>query len=381
MQVCPIRVVSRLAAAVIVFGAAGAGVAQAQVRHNDYTLMNSQFTPQQPASFYMDPSSIASQLNPGMQRFIGRAPNLDKFLSINQATLPKGNLTFGNSSLNGRMDPNLSLKDRYPLPPSLANKMYPGSTDTRQPMMDSTLQGKYSIYNDSGQPGGLMTHTAGPSKFTDAFVFHTADKDTPQLEQVGRELSLQDINRYQFQGSFSSQPGLPSTHAGDPNASQPTFSGSALTSGPATFDGGALQSGRVLSGTSNQLRVITPNGSQPYQPMLLGASGNNLASGSSPAPANRDAPTQSAPKNNDFETVYSQTHDVATSAANPGSQKVLPQTAFMPSGTYTPKTAGGTSIPMTFDEPRVIIQVKKGGFVGLDTNPLKPPTGEATQAP
>lgn len=380
MRVCPSRLILRLAAAVIIFGAVGAGVARAQILHNDYTKMNSQFAPQQPASFYMDPSSIASQLNPGMQRFIGRAPNLDKFLSINKATLPKGNLTFGNSSLNGQMDPNLSLQDRYPLPPDLANKMYPGSTDTRQPMMDSTLQGKYSIYNDSGQPGGLMTHTTGPSKFTDAFVFHTADKDTPQLEQLGRELSLQDINRYQFQGSFSGQPGLPSTHAGDPNSTQPVFSNSALTSGPATFDGGALQSGRVLSGTSNQLRVITPNGSHPYEPMLLGSSGNSLAPGSS-NPANRNAPTQSTSKNNDFETVYSQAHDVASSAANPGSQKVLPQTAFMPSGTYTPKTADGTSIPMTFDEPRVIIQVKKGGFVGLDKNPVPPPAGEAAQAP
>ncbi len=341
--------------AMLLFSVASVGRVQAQIKHIDYTTMNQRISPQGAANYYMAPDP---QSQPGMERFVGKAPNTDKFISLNHANLTKGNLTMGNSPLNGKMDNVPLWQKMYSSPGNLTEKSYP-QTSTKDPQMDSALQQKFSGFNSAGQYDQLKPHQSGPSKYTDSFTFHTEDNNKP-LEDVGHELSLQDINRYQFQGSHSGAPGLPSTHAG--SNSDPSITGSALANGPATFDGDALQSGRVLSGTSNQMRLITPNGSRPYQPMQLGSTNNSsgLTGGQAPAPG--------------YDTVYSESQSLRSdrsSAAN------LKGAAFMPSGQYTPTTSSGSAVPMSFDAPKMIISVKKGGFVGLGDKQPTPASNTA----
>lgn len=355
-----------LKAVVLIFSVAVTGQAQAQIKHIDYTAMNQRVSPQAAASYYMDPSSISSQLQPGMDRFVGKAPNMDKFIAINHANLPQGNMTMNNSPLNGKMDTASLWQKMYANPGNLTEKSYQQTT-TRDPQMDSALQ-KFSSLNNSAQYDQLKQHQSGPSKYTDSFVFHTQDNNQP-LQDVGHELSLQDINRYQFQGSHSNAPGLPSTHAG--SNTDPTFSGSPLIGGPATFDGQALQGGRVLSGTSTQMRLITPNGSRPYQPMQLGSSNKSDLSGG--------ASNQAVPPG--YDTVYSQAQNLRNSRgaeSTMSSSSSMPTGAFMPSGVYTPTTASGNALPLSFDAPKMIISVKKGGFVGMGDG--KPAAGTTPQA-
>jgi hypothetical protein len=269
-----------------------------------------------------------------------------------------GNLNTSTSSLSGQMNQSPLWKNSYNtqpgnLPQKMSSQFNSGNTSA------NSLWQKNSPYSSQPYDGQLDSHISGPSKFTDAFVFHTADSypNSSGLSQVGRELSLQDINRYMFQGSQSSEPGLPVTEAGG-TAGQPNFSNStSLTSLPATFDGMALRGGVVHSGTSDEMQVMNQDGTKPYQPPQGGLSANL------PAPTNYTTSTEK--QDSAFDTVYSQT--MQQSSANNGSSSALPSGAsLMPAGTYQATTANGQSIPVQTSAPRMFIQVSHGSSYKIE---------------
>ncbi len=324
---------------------------------------------------FIDPDSVRDQYSPEAQKFMSKGANMDRFLSMNSATqsnnngfaytntsmsrllsmnmanLPKGNVTFGNSSMSGQMASSPEWSKQFPVPNSISQKMFP-QPGTRDPQLDSSMQ-KYSSLNDFTDDSKFRPHQSGPSKYSDSFVFHTTEQDSP-IQQVGKQLSLQDINRYMFQGEHSGEPGLPTTHAG--SSGQPTFTGTSLTSSPATFDGSAFPSGGVVTGTANQMHLITPNGARPYGPMVGGSGSSSIN-----RPANQSAPSYDL-SSGGYNMVYSQPQ-----AVKDNGNKNVSGSAFMPSGTFTPKVADGAPpVQMTFESPEMKVFVKKGGHVSVD---------------
>jgi len=366
------------------FFGGGAGQAYAQTRHIDYTSMNSAYSTSGNSNPYLtgvsgayhDASDLSSEYSPDMQKFFSKTTGIEKYLTYGRANLPNGTVTTGNnsysgqmnhsfgssfstnnSSLSGQMDQSPLWQKSYSGPGNIAQKMS-SQYDPNNPQTNSALQ-KMSPYNSHPSDGQLDSHVTGPSKFTDSFVFHTASQYSNDngLSQTGRELSLQDMNRYMFQGSHSGEPGLPLTQAGG-TTSQPTFSsGTSLTSIPATFDGLALRGGIVHSGTSNEIQIMNKDGTKPYQSPQAGFATSNSNSSDS--------------KDSGQEMIYSELVQKPSTNSAPSSTLPTGSTMF-PVGTYQATTSVGHNIPVETSAPRIIIRAPKGSKV----EPYTPATGQ-----
>jgi len=322
----PPRPFGRLAVGVLLVIAAGPGLARAQIKHNDFTAMNTPFSTNQASPVYMDATG-----QPTQSFFVGKTPTLNNRVNDSRATLSGNNNLGGTySPLNGKTADSPQWKSDFPVGNNLPLKMAP-SANTRYPQLQGSLQ-KDSPLDKFTSSRNLKPNTPAPSTFTDAFTFHAVDNGT-ELAQVGHDLSLQDVNRYQFQGSFSGTPGLPVTHAGG-SSSQASFSGqglSNLTSSSTLFDPGTVTS-RVRSGGTVSPRMVTSDGSMPY-----GANRNGPFGGSSTTPE-LHLPMQS----------------IKTSSTNNGRPNpVLPKGALLPAGTYAP-TSNGKTITFDVSEPEFV---------------------------
>ena len=216
----------------------------------------------------------------------------------------------------------------------------------RQPQMSSDLQRNSSL-NDYTAYERWKKPTQTPDKFTDAFVFHTTD-NSKQLQQVGRELSLQDINRYQFQGEFSSQSGLPITHAGG-DADQLSTSNGQIMHTPKLFDFNPGMANTVPSGGAVSPRIITSDGSRPYLPGTPGSSGTTTTTKSLLQNNVASAPQTSAGLK----------PNQAAAASTTTSRGEIPKNeAVLPQGKYQFTTPAGNKVPVEVDAPEITTEIQ-----------------------
>jgi len=321
----------------------GGGVAQAQILHNDFTRQSSQYNSSSASTVLISPDAFGSTMSQKyddngkpvssswfignsahlgeMKSFTGGLPGINNHVNDSRATMPAN--TFNNhlSNLNGKMTDSPMWQDSFPKGRDFPTKMAP-SPNQRLPQMQSSMQRDSSL-NDYTSFDRWKDHKTGPDKFTDAYTFHTAADQGPQLEQVGKELSLQDLNRYQFQGSFSSDPGLPITHAAG-DLDQVHTDGGSLVNQPRLFNFSIKPSGQIRSGGEVAPNVITSNGKHPYLPKAPRDEG--------PAP--------------DF-----------SAAANGNKVSALPTASagLIPAGTYETKTPGGPNMSIQLSAPQVFV--------------------------
>jgi len=338
---------------------AGTGRASAQ-RYNNFQQLNSQFSTGSATGVFLEPDqvmgsgltspsggsssfvgrlpgSLTSQLNTGFSETL---PSVNQGLTRSHSNLSSKSFSGSTSSLNGDMDSSPMWRSNFPMGPNFPTKMAPTSS-MREPQMSTTMQRNSSL-NDYTAYGRWKKPAPGPDKFTDAFVFHTVD-NSQQLQQVGRELSLQDINRYQFQGEFSSEPGLPITHAGGATDQVTTNDGQLLHS-PKLFDSSSANF--APSGGAVSPRMITSEGSQPYSPGSPSGSGSNFMK---PAQQSSSAPvreTSSVPKQNQ-----------PAPANNSNSPSEIPKhEAVLPQGKYQFTTPDGNKVPVEVEPPEITIE-------------------------
>ncbi len=324
----PHRQVRFVAASLLLSLAAGAGTARAQIKHNDFTTMNTPFSTSSASPVLISPEAVGYT---SQSFFVGKTPSLNTHVNDSRATLPSNGLGVTYSPLDGKVAGSPQWKSNFPLGNLLSQKMAP-TPDTRYPQFQASMSkdSPLSRFTSSSQ---LKPNTSAPSTFTDAFTFHAVDNGT-QLEQVGRALSLQDVNRYQFQGSFSGTPGLPVTHAGG-TSNQASFSGSNLsnlTSGSKLFDSDTVAS-RIRSGGEVSPRLVTSDGTIAYGSNLSGPFGGGVST-----------PEVRMP--------LKQTRAQQTTNGQPSS--VLPKGAILPSGSYAPTSKTGRTINFDVSEPEFI---------------------------
>jgi hypothetical protein len=334
----------------MIFFVAGPGLLRAQIRHNDFTQLNSPFSTSNASTVMISPGQMGIT---GNSFFVGTLPNLNSGINQSRSSLANESFQKNLSSLNGQMATSSQWKSNFPLGPNLPLKMAPTSP-TRQPQMFASMQRDSSLNDYTGRDR-LEQHEVGPSKFTDGYTFHAVDNGT-QLQQVGRELSLQDINRYQFQGSFSGEPGLPVTHAGG-NADMASISGASLsniTSGQSLFDANTMPTSHPRSGGAVAPKFITTHGTMPYEP----GRGNSMPYTTLGAPSGgglNAEKSQPGYKTTSDETVQQS----ATTQQSGKSQNYMPTGSLIPSGTYTPTSASGSQLPIQVDDPEVIEKVEQ----------------------
>ncbi len=339
----PRRQFWRIAACLVILVTAGPGLARAQIRHNDFTEMSSTFSTNQASSVLISPGQMGIS---GPSMFVGTLPNLDSSVNDKRATLTGNSFQKTFSTLNGQMAGS-QWKSNFPLGPNLPLKMAP-SSPMHQPQMADSMQ-KNSPLNDFASRDQLDQHEVGPSKFTDAYTFHAVDNGT-QLAEVGHELSLQDINRYQFQGSFSSAPGLPVTHAGGAT-DLPSVSGGSLsniTSGDSLFDSGSMPTSHPRSGAAVAPNFITTGGTIPYNPTRGTSPSSSVPLGAS---------SNGGPAPNDSTDGFSVPlqHSASAQSSNKP-QNIMPTGGLIPSGTYEPTSPSGKELPIQVDQGEVIVR-------------------------
>jgi hypothetical protein len=344
----PSRFLRQIAVAVLLLNA-GVGVARAQ-HHNDFTSVNGTFSTSQASPVMISPSQMGISAPAGKNLFIGSLPSLsDSINNTDRSTLSGQTFSKFNSPINGDKSTAPQWKTNFPIGQNLPLKMAP-SPQMKKPQMLTNMENK-SALNDYTNRGNLESHQSGPPKFTDGFTFHAVDNGT-QLEQAGRDLSLQDVNRYQFQGSFSSQPGLPVVHAGG-QGNKMSVSGSSLSSianSPTLFDSNSMPTSSVRSGASVAPRVITSEGSMAYMPhnplspISLGGADSKSGGGYQTIAQGSLAPSDSNAK--------------STSLSG----------GIYHTGSYTiPTSAGGSAVPIDVDTPEYIIHGDKNS-VSLSPN-------------
>jgi len=343
---------------------AGAGQAHAQIRNNNYKQLNSQFSTGAATGVFLEPdqvmgtamsspdgggssfvnrlsSSFSSQINTGFSETL---PGLNQHLNNSRATLPSNTFDTTYSSLNGQMSGSPLWKSNFPMGRNFTIKMAP-TKDSRQPLMSENMQRNSSLNDYSAYDHWKSPKTA-PDKFTDSFVFHTTD-NSKQLQQVGQELSMQDINRFQFQGSFSGEPGLPITHAAGESDQVVATNGQLLHS-PKLFDFSPNASNTVPSGGAVAPRVITSEGSRPYVPTKKSSFGLGST-------ITRTAlhPVQSSSTN----TTASQSSSESSQSGTGFNRGEIPKNeAMLPQGKYEYTTPTGSKLPVELDAPEVIIE-------------------------
>jgi len=333
----PPRLLWRIAVGVIILFAARPDVARAQIKHNDFTGLNDPFSTSNAQPVVINPDQMGIT---GNSLFVGKMPSLNSHLNDSRATLTGNSFNKTTSPLSGDMANTSQWKSNFPLGPNLPLKMAPNSP-TRQPQLLANMQ-KNSALNDFTNRSRLDQHEVGPSKFTDGYTFHAVDNGT-QLAEVGHELSLQDVNRYQFQGSFSGQPGLPVTHAGG-TVDQASISGGSLgkiTSGDSLFDTNSMPVSHPRSGSAIAPNFITTGGTIPYNTRRgISTTGGPLGSGGGPTQYDEVLP--------DFKTL-------GPSGKSPA--EMPSGTSLLPSGTYTsPSDKDGNRMPIQVDAPEVVIK-------------------------
>jgi hypothetical protein len=223
---------------------AGTGLAHGQ-RHNDFTQMSNYFSPDQSSARFGQPWNA-------------KMPEVNESVGGRRVTMGQYNVTY--SSLNGKTGP---VDPRLSAPQSNQNYALKMTNlgDTRQPDM-SRLNGLQSSVSDSTNYNNWQRPATGPSKFTDALTVHTGQNNAPP-QDFGQPLSMQDINRFEFRSSRSSEGGLTVTHA----ASGASSSSGGLSDSPALFDFGSnnrtLQpaTSTVRSGSTVAPTVRTSDGS------------------------------------------------------------------------------------------------------------------------
>ena len=343
---------------------AGTSRVSAQIRNNNLKQLNSQFSTGAASGVFLEPdqvlgtgltgpngesskfigrlpSSLTAQLNTGFSETL---PSINQGLNGSHSTLSSKNFDTSFSSLNGDMNNSPIWRSNFPLGGNFPTKMAP-SSNVRQPQMSSTLQHNSSL-NDYTAYDRWKSPKPAPDKFTDAFVLHTTD-NSQQLQQVGRELSLQDINRYQFQGEFSSGNGLPITHAGG-DTDQVTGSNGKILHTPKLFDFNPGLGNTVPSGSSVSPRIITSEGSQPYLPGTPVSSGTSTTKPAQQSLSMTPAQTSGEPK---------------PSQTTPGGSTTLrgeipKHEAVLPQGKYQFTTPDGNKIPVEVDAPEVTTEIQ-----------------------
>jgi hypothetical protein len=243
-----------------------AGAAHAQVRNLNMTEMNSQFATGTSSSTFG-------------QSWNAKMPTMDE--SVNGQRIMMGMFDTKMSALNG-----MQSSPQWSTPFSNNHMMETKMMD--QPQMQEPTMDRYngqlsslSHYSDYGEwqrPGGVP-------RISDAYVLHSGEY-TPSDQNTSQELSLQDINRYDFRASRSSEPGLPVTHAGGGGEDS---SGGSLVNTPALFDFG---NGKGLSAPTSQVHsggavapsMITPSGE------VKSVESTHQDVSSMPAPAPEPAP-------------------------------------------------------------------------------------------
>jgi hypothetical protein len=329
----------RIAVGVIFLFTAGPGLACAQIKHNDFTGLNSPFSTTQASPVVINPDQMGIT---GNSLFVGKLPSLNGHMNDSRATLTGNSFNKTTSPLSGEMASTSQWKSNFPLGPNLPLKMAP-SSPTRQPQLLASMQ-KNSVLDDFTNRDRLDQHQVGPSKFTDGYTFHAVDNGT-QLAEVGHELSLQDVNRYQFQGSFSGTPGLPVTHAGG-TVDQANVSGGSLgkiTSGDSLFDTNSMPVSHPRSGSAIAPNFITTGGTIPYDTRRGISTNGGPLGGSSGSGSTK------------FDEVLSDYKSVGV--AGNTAPEIPSGRSLLPSGNYTtPKADDGTSAPLQVTAPEVIIK-------------------------
>jgi hypothetical protein len=251
-----------------------AAVARGQIHQIDVTQMNSQFATGTSSATFGQPWNA-------------KMPTLDQ--SVNGQRITMGMFDTKMSALNGMQAPT-NLHDTFSNNHMLETKMMD------QPQMEETKmdsvngeQSTLSHYTDYDE----WQHPVGPSKYTDAYVLHSGEYN-PSGPGSSQELSLQDINRYAFRSSNSSEPGLPVTHAG---SGDDASAGGSLVNTPALFnfgDGSGLNTStptsQVHSGGMVAPQMVTPGGDvQPMEPTR-----DESSSSSAPMPSPAPVPQSSS---------------------------------------------------------------------------------------
>jgi hypothetical protein len=341
---------------------AGVGQARAQIHNQNYQKLNSQFSPGSAMGTFLEPdqllgsgmsdadgssshfvgrlpTSLTSQLNTG---FSEKLPSVNQGVNSSRSSLSSHSFGTQYSPLNGDMSDSPMWRSNFPLGRNFPINMAPTS-GTRQPLMSSNMQ-RISKLNDATAYNHQKTQQTAPDKFTDAFVFHTTD-NSKQLAEVGKQLSLQDINRYQFQGSFSGEPGLPITRAAG-DASQVSATGGSLSKGPKLFEFAPSQGNSVPSGGSVAPRIITSEGSRPYLPTKQNSLGASTSLTKSTLSSSNSSTPSSAPSSSSSQSNT----DTAVRGEIPKHE------AFLPQGKYQYTTPSGSKLPVELDAPEVIIE-------------------------
>jgi hypothetical protein len=230
------------AAAVLLFAGLAAASARAQVRPINVTQQNTEFSPTSTSGTFGE--SWNSSL-----------PNIDQ--SVNGQRIIMGMYDTKMSPFNGQQGP-YDWRTAFPQSRTLDLKMM-DQPETNEPDMApiNGQQASLSHYTNYSE----WQHPSASPKFSDTWVLHTGIADSSS-QPSGKELSLQDINRYEFRASRSSEPGLPVTHAG--TGGDATTAGT-LVNTPALFDfgDGSLQSAptsQVHSGGMVAPQMISPSG-------------------------------------------------------------------------------------------------------------------------
>jgi hypothetical protein len=252
-------------AAALLFSLA-ALTAHAQVHHMDYTLQNGQFSTGTTSSTFG-------------QSWNAKTPNIDQ--SVNGQRIVMGSYETKMSSLNGMQGP-YDWRTAFPESKNLELKMM-DQPEMREPQMGDMngQQSSLSHYTNYSE----WQHPSGSPKFSDSWVLHTG-QSSAQSGQSGPEMSLQDINRYDFRASRSSEPGLPVTHAGTGAGEDGSASAGNLINTPALFDFGggkelavAPTTSAVHSGGMVAPQMISPSG----EVNTLDASHHDISSSSEPS--------------------------------------------------------------------------------------------------
>ncbi|HTB63135.1 MAG TPA: hypothetical protein VK737_06065 [Opitutales bacterium] len=332
----------QITSAVLLLGA-GVGVAHGQIQHNDFTSMNGTFSTNSATPVMISPGQMGISAASGKNLFIGSLPNLNQALNSSKSSLGGQSFSKFNSPMNAQKGTAPQWKTNFPIGQNLPLKMAP-SAEMKKPQMLSNMENK-SALNDYTNRDNYEAHQMGPPKFTDGFTFHAVDNGT-QLEQAGRDLSLQDVNRYQFQGSFSNTPGLPVVHAGG-QGSQVTLSGSSLSSisnSSTLFDSNSMPTSQVRSGASVAPRVLTSEGTMAYMPHNpLGSSRLGVSDGSSRG----------------MQTVAQETVPSSNSGSTGGGLFPLGSTFTRPGSYSVPDKSNGKDIPVDMDDAEIIVRGDK----------------------
>jgi hypothetical protein len=286
LSVCTRFRFAALAVGAFALWGAGWGVARAQMGTLDATQVNSEFSPTTTSARFGEPWNA-------------KMPSMNQNFSGKEVTLGKYNWDY--SSLNGKKGP-YDWRTMF----SGNGKMMPLRMMTQPSQREPTMMDRYNGLDSPLNQSASYDQWRQPhldQQYQDMWVLHTGEH-LPSAHQTGQELSLQDLNRYDFRGTRSSEAGLPVTHAG----TETSPSAGPLVNTPALFDFGgskglsAAAPSQVRSGEMVAPQMMRPDGSTSSVLASHGASG--FGSGESVAPSNpglssyqNGAPMASPPAN------------------------------------------------------------------------------------